>query len=150
MEVKYKDINQLTKKAQVEGNEKLPVSKDEYITPSQIAGLGGTIRYNTTRYWDSQIGYIPKAGEIIVYSDYKQIEDGGVMKDIPGFKVGTGNAYVQDLVFSGEGSDAAIIEDHIANTNIHITAAERIFWGAKLNVDDAHEVENEALIFIRN
>jgi hypothetical protein len=148
--VLYKDINELVKKANVSGEEKLPVSKDEFITPNQIAGIAGSIKYGTTEYWNSRIGYIPKAGEIVVYSDYKTVEQGGETKLIPGIKIGSGNAYVQDLVFSDAGADTTILETHIADNIRHITAQERAFWDGKLNVDDNNEVEDEALIFIRN
>jgi hypothetical protein len=40
MAVVYKDIELLTRKSVVTGNEKLPVSDTEYITPDQIAGAG--------------------------------------------------------------------------------------------------------------
>jgi hypothetical protein len=39
MAVTYKDIDQLTQKANPTGTEKLPVSDTEYITPQQIAGM---------------------------------------------------------------------------------------------------------------
>lgn len=40
-EITHKDINLLTQKASVAGTEKIPVSDTEYITPEQIAALGG-------------------------------------------------------------------------------------------------------------
>lgn len=105
--------------------------------------------YNTTAYWNSQRGYIPKAGEIIIYSDYQTIDDCGKIINLPGIKIGSGNAYVQDLAFLGA-YDAQTMIDHIADLSIHITGAEREFWNNKLNVDDNHEVVGEELIFNRN
>lgn len=54
---------------------------------------------DTTENWNSAVGFIPLDGEIIIYTDYKTIEEDGVVKYIPGIKIGTGNAYVQDLAF---------------------------------------------------
>lgn len=105
--------------------------------------------YNTTAYWNSQRGYIPKAGEIIIYSDYQTIDDCGKIINIPGIKIGSGNAYVQDLAFLGA-YDTQTMIDHIADLSIHITGTERNFWNNKLNVDDEHEVVGEELIFNRN
>lgn len=105
--------------------------------------------YNTTTYWNSQRGYIPKAGEIIIYSDYQTIDDCGKIINVPGIKIGSGNAYVQDLAFL-DSYDAQTMINHIADLSIHITGAERKFWNNKLNVDDNHEVVGEELIFNRN
>lgn len=107
------------------------------------------IHYNSTHYWDCLIGYIPKAGEIIIYSDYQTIEEDGQTIYIPGIKIGSGNAYVQDLAFLGN-SDTELIVQHLNNNRIHITDAERAYWNNKLNVDDTSEVVEENLIFNRN
>lgn len=105
------------------------------------------IQYNTTAYWDSRIGYVPKAGEIIIYSDYKSVTEGGVTKYLPGIKIGSGNAYVQDLVFATS-SDTEMLLDHINNSIRHITAEERASWNNKLGLDTA-EVINETLLLTR-
>lgn len=99
-------------------------------------------------YWDhSRI--IPDEGQIIVYLDYRSKEVDGRTVYIPGVKIGTGNAYVQDLAFIDEG----IAEDlmaHITDSEVHVTQFERNKWNNKLNVDDASEVVDGALIFNRN
>lgn len=41
MSVSYKDISQLSQKSSIAGTEKIPVSDTEYVTPNQIASLGG-------------------------------------------------------------------------------------------------------------
>lgn len=107
------------------------------------------IQYGTTEYWNSQPYYIPPAGTIIIYSDYDvKIEDGKATY-IPGIKIGSGNAYVQDLVFiSGGGLEE--LNDHINNHVIHIDQLERDFWNNKLNVTDHMEVVDETLIFNRH
>lgn len=107
------------------------------------------IHFNSTEYWDNDVDYIPGAGEIVIYSDYKTIEKNGVSINVPGIKVGSGNGYVQDLAFVGE-ADAESLLAHISDTAAHTTAAEKLFWSRKLNVEDSHEVSGETLIFNRN
>lgn len=105
--------------------------------------------YNTTAYWNSQIGYIPKAGEIIIYSDYKTIQVNGQNVTVAGIKIGSGNGYVQDLAFLEE-AQAQDLLTHISDASVHIQAGERSYWNNKLNVTDSEEVVGEALIFNRN
>lgn len=114
---------------------------------SKLNALG--IYYNTTHYWNMQRGFIPKAGELIIYSDYKTVEIDGVKRTIPGLKVGSGNGYVQDLVFLSD-SQSDALWDHINDRIVHITEAERMFWNNKLNVKDSQEVIEESLVFNRN
>lgn len=110
-----------------------------------------TIRYNTTAYWDAQVGYIPAAGDIIIYADYKTQEKDGQTIYVPGIKVGSGNAYVQDLAFINDSEyDYTEMIQHMANTHIHVTDEEKAFWNNKLNVDDTQEVVGESLVFNRN
>lgn len=117
---------------------------------------------DTTANWDAAIGFIPLPGEIIVYTDYEtktyEVEEFGetVTKtvNIPNIKIGTGNAYVQDLAFVDEHT-REIILNHIRNEDIHTTLAEKLFWNNKINVDDAEEqitgeLEDETLILNRN
>ena len=73
---------------------------------------------------------------------------------IPNIKIGTGNAYVQDLVFVDEETRNILIE-HINNLDIHTTLAEKLFWNNKINVDDAEEqitgeLDEETLVLNRN
>ena len=110
-----------------------------------LAGL----KYGTTEEWNSQIGYVPVPGEIIIYSDYKTKEVDGQIINVPGIKIGTGNAYIQDLAFINDNSSEELYE-HIRNTVMHVTEEERRRWNNKLNVDDEAEVINESLIFNRN
>lgn len=111
-----------------------------------------SIRYNTTAFWNRQIGYVPKAGEIIIYLDYKTAVVDGKTVNIPGIKIGSGNGYVQDLVFvsGGSGDDDEMLLAHIADTLVHVTQADRDYWNNKLNVDDHQEVIGESLVFNRN
>ena len=125
------------------------VDKSEFDAfKDTIPGLAG-ISYGNTEYWNSQPAYIPKQGEIIIYSDYQTKEVDGQIINIPGIKIGSGNAYVKDLVFVGDDLADALYS-HIMDTAIHVTPRDKDFWNNKLNVDDDAEVINESLIFNRN
>lgn len=105
--------------------------------------------FGTTSYWDSKIGYIPKQGSIIVYTDYLSETIDGTTINYPNIKIGSGNGYVQDLAFINE-KEYQLLIDHINNSNIHVTTADKGFWNNKLNVDDNQEIIGETLIFNRN
>ncbi len=120
------------------------------------------LKRDTTQHWNEAIGFIPLPGEVIVYEDYETktytVEEYGetVTKtvQIPNIKIGTGNAYVQDLAFVDEKTREILIE-HIRNQDIHVTLAEKLFWNNKINVDDAEEqitgeLDQETLILNRN
>ena len=106
-------------------------------------------RSGSTAYWNAQIGDIPDEGEIIIYTDYQTIDEDNTVKYVPGIKIGSGNAYVQDLAFIDQKISDELAK-HIANGEIHVTGAEKDFWNNKLNVTDSQEVVDEALIFNRN
>lgn len=120
------------------------------------------LKRDTTQHWNEARGFIPLPGEVIIYEDYETktytVEEYGetVTKtvNIPNIKIGTGNAYVQDLAFVDE-KTREILMDHIRNQDIHVTLAEKLFWNNKINVDDAEEqitgeLEEETLILNRN
>ena len=120
------------------------------------------LKRDTTENWNNAHGFIPEAGEVIIYTDYEvktyTVQEYGqtVTKtvNIPNIKIGTGNAYVQDLAFVDEAT-REILLDHIHNQDIHVTLAEKVFWNNKVNIDDAYaqihqELEDETLIFNRN
>lgn len=112
---------------------------------AKLADIG--IQYHTTEYWNNERS-IPAEGEIIIYSDYKTIERDGISVNVPGIKIGSGNAYVQDLAFIGE-AEAKDLLSHISDTTAHTTEAEKEFWSRKLNVDDKSEVLEGILILNR-
>ena len=64
-------------------------------------------------------------------------------------KIGDGMAYVQDLPFVNEDLRDKIME-HIDNPDIHVSVADRLFWNNKLNVNDAAELVDGALVLNRN
>lgn len=119
-------------------------------------------KHDTTANWNKAIGFIPMAGEIIIYDDYEvktwTVEEYGETvtktKNIPNIKIGTGNAYVQDLGFVDEKLRDTLME-HINNQELHTTLEEKLFWNNKINVDDAYEqthgeLKDETLILNRN
>lgn len=126
-------------------NKRYPLAslKSDFLADMVVKGA-----YNSTEYWNEH-DYIPEAGEIIIYSDYKSYEDEGETVLVPGIKLGSGNAYLSDLAFLGE-ADTLALMNHIANSDIHVTRAQKVYWDGKLNIDDEHEVVNETLIFNRD
>lgn len=120
------------------------------------------LKRDTTANWDAAVGFIPMRGEVIIYEDYATktytVEEYGetVTKtvNIPNIKIGTGNAYVQDLAFVDEGTKDALMA-HIQDQDLHTTLSEKLFWSNKVNVDDAYEqitgeLEEETLVLNRN
>ena len=90
------------------------------------------IRVDTTANWVKKTSYIPKKGEIDIYSDRNVID--GV--NYPGVKVGDGSAYVVDLPFLGDDIADRILEViniHITDSDVHVTSAEKNFWSNKLD-----------------
>lgn len=124
-------------------------NKSDPSTPLAYVDVPDIINQGSTAYWNSLQNYIPKAGEIIVYTDYATKEENGQTINIPGVKIGSGNGYVQDLSFVGE-DIALALQEHINDTTRHITDNERTLWNNKLNVNDNSEVVNETLIFNRD
>ena len=108
---------------------------------------------DTTENWNAARGMVPLEGEVIVYNDYatvtKIVDNEEKTIIVPAIKIGDGKAYVQDLPFVNDDLRDQIL-NHINNPEIHVTMAEKLFWNNKLNVNDASEVVNEALIFNRN
>ena len=122
-----------------------PGPKTATASVTIIDGSKGSIYTNTSAYWATQISYVPKNGDIIVYSDRETIVEDGVTKFVPGFKIGDGNAFVVDLPFT----DAAVVERflaHVEDHNAHVTIQEKEFWNNKLNLS----LNGETLEFNRH
>lgn len=111
------------------------------------------LKRESTQYWNEAIGFVPLEGELIIYNDYRTIqkEVDGIIQTIkvPAIKIGDGMAYVQDLPFVNEELREQIL-NHIDNPDIHVTLQEKLFWNNKLNVNDAAELVDGALILNRN
>jgi hypothetical protein len=114
-----------------------------------VVASSAIAQHDTTAGWNSRHGYIPLPGEIIVYDDYKKVTEGNKTYYIQGIKVGSGNAYVQDLAFVDEVSQIAL-DEHARNTELHTSLTEKLFWNRKLNVNDRAEVVGESLVLNRN
>lgn len=121
---------------------------DGGIPYSDIAsGVIHEVLSGTTAYWDVQKGLVPEEGAVIIYTDGYTDEE----KTYPRIKIGTGNAYVQDLVFMDGYLEMNVDEleemlrRHIIDTKVHLADGEREGWNKKVSVQP---VENETLIFI--
>ena len=80
--------------------------------------------YMTTAEWEKQPSMVSEPGALYIWSDYRQDEQGN---NIPGVRIGDGNAYVTDLPFQ-DGDFLA----HIQNTDIHVTAEQKAYWDDKI------------------
>lgn len=93
----------------------------------------GNIYYDTTYNWNLQRDLVSEQAAIYIYNDYsyKQVSEGN---DIPiaGIKIGDGTSYLIDLPFISEQMTTALI-NHIADTSIHVTQAEKDFWNNKVS-----------------
>ena len=126
----------------VDGNNAIPFSSGITYTSNT------SVIIDTTSNWNRKTTFVPKRGDIIVYSDYSEYEKDGEIVKVPNFKIGDGMAYCVDLPFVGEDTRDMLV-GHISNGEIHITNAERIFWNNKVTVDDAL-INEETLILTRN
>lgn len=122
------------------------------VTLSGDLGAGDLriISEGTEAYWAANPGYLPRPGEIVIYTDHDSVTDEhGNEIAVPGIKIGDGNAYVADLPFTGDGVRYLITRElraHTGDTGMHVTPEEKRFWNAKLNYD----VVDDELIFTRN
>ena len=94
-------------------------------------------RRDTTENWNAARTFIPMRGEIIIYTDHGSMDDGyGNTINVPGIKVGDGNAYLIDLPFVGAEERYAILTElrqHTSDWTIHVSPEDRTFWNNKLN-----------------
>ena len=82
------------------------------------------VYFNTTAGWAAQGSLVSEANTLYIYTDYQQDSEGN---DIPGIKIGDGNAYLVDKPFLD-----TVYYEHVNDTDIHITAEEREFWNNKV------------------
>lgn len=108
--------------------------------------------HDTTEKWNEHLDFIPREGEIIVYTDYGRRTENGEDFLIPGIKIGDGKAYLVDLPFVGSSDRAEILqalEAHMNDSVAHITAQERTRWNNKLD-DASYSSDDEILNIKRN
>ena len=89
------------------------------------------IHYGTTNHWNSQPELVGKKSHIYVYSDFAETEIDGEIVSVPNIKSGDGNAFLIDNPFI-TASVEDLLELHIADTSVHISADERDFWNSKV------------------
>lgn len=84
----------------------------EVVVLQSKRGGGGSVQaiVKTKAEWAALPNYVPKLGEIDVYSDYMVKQDchGNVIQ-IPGIKIGNGRTVVADLPFAGASMVADIL-----------------------------------------
>ena len=108
--------------------------------------VGKNIMIKTTAQWSTQSAYIAPAGAICIYTDANTYTDGDDnVIVVPGIKISNGTNALMDLPFISD-DIRAVLDEHINNTIIHITSAERTFWNNKLNCD----ITNENLVLNRS
>lgn len=108
------------------------------------------MRRDTTSNWNAHKTVVPLLGEVIVYTDWKTIEKDGQQVNVPGVKIGDGNAYVVDLPFITDALETANIleqlDEHENNAVIHVSQEEKDAWSNKLNC----AINGEILVLDRN
>lgn len=120
-------------------------AEDEHLVTMQTlqnylnANLDKQILFGTTAEWNAQSQLQSEAGKVYVYTDHRIDSQGN---RIAGIKMGDGNAYLIDLPFQDEA-----IYEHIEDSTIHITAAERAFWNDKVR---CYYSSGDNLIFTTN
>lgn len=123
----------------------------EWVLSKNIGVSGGyNVTIKTTAEWNAAGDYVPAEGELIVYSDRKQVVQDGQTVNVPAIKIGNGTDSVNNLVFVDEGAaDVDYIEQHINDTTIHTNTDEKNFWNNKVSIDES-ELGSETLIFKTN
>lgn len=94
----------------------------------------GNVTERYSAQWAADPTYIPKKGELCVWIDYVTIDN----KSIPAVKIGDGQAYAIDLPFFGD-DIRTNLNNHIVNSIMHITSAERTRWNNKVDASAAGE-----------
>lgn len=97
---------------------------------------GAKIYRDTVSGWNAQTTLISEENAIYVYTDYDTDSQGNV---VPGIKIGDGLAYLIDMPFVDE-----VMQEHIADTVIHVTQADKDNWNNKVSVQ---YVGNETIQF---
>lgn len=110
-------------------------------------GLRGVL-YNTKEGWNAQPSLMSEEGTIYIYSNYTTTTIDGVTKNVPGIKIGDGTSYLIDMPFMNSDFTSQLME-HINNTIIHVTPAEKTFWNNKSSAF-LDTTEEETLILSNN
>ena len=83
----------------------------------------------TTAEWSAKTSLVSEKDVLYIYTDHTTTTVNGDTINIPGIKIGDGQAYVVDLPFVAvdEPTFAAHVNDNVR----HVTQAEREFWNNK-------------------
>lgn len=132
------------------GNYLITITDKNGTTTAEIYNNDCGIEVRTTEEWNLDKDFPSKTGVLYIYSDYKKIEKDGRMINVPGIKVGDDNSYVVDLPFIDEAYYKDLL-DHVNNTDIHVTSAEKQFWNNKVRCYmELSNSDDENLIFTVN
>lgn len=112
------------------------------------------ISSGTVAYWAEHSDYVPKIGEIVLYTDkYEEVKTNGSIVKYPGVKIGSGNGYVGDLQFLVDEYQLLLklkeFKAHIANAEIHVSSDDRKSWNHKIDIANNDGVVDETLVFTR-
>ena len=88
-----------------------------------LRGDGTSVICDTSANWATKTTLKSQLGYIYVWTDYQTSDN----TDIPGIKIGDGQAYVLDLPFVD-----TIYAQHIADTIAHVTQTDRNNWDSKV------------------
>lgn len=112
----------------------------------------------TEAEWNAQPTLISQEGAFYVYSDHKQVTDAdGNITNIPAIKIGDGVSFLTSLPFIGGGSYdesseeleeiAETVEEHIADSAIHVSDEDRSCWNGKVEARIDDENPEKLVIF---
>lgn len=96
----------------------------------------------TTQEWSQQPPEVSEPGALYIWTDYKKDSQN---RNIPGLKIGDGNAYIADLPFIDE-----IYAEHIADETAHISQADRDIWDNNVTCFIGQDEPNKLIFKIRN
>ena len=130
------DYSELTNKPQINS-----VTLEGNLSAYDL-GLG-QVYYDTKANWNNQLSLIAERAVIYIYSDYEIIYDEvGNPTYIAGIKIGDGTSYLADVPFITDEMTALLIQ-HLSNSTVHLTNAEREFWNNKISCYlDSNNLEN--------
>ena len=110
----------------INGQNSVIVSKIKDIQKRTTVGLYA----DSTSGWEENESKISEAGSIYIYTDAETFNG----KVIAKVKIGDGISSLADLSFIDAPYSA-----HIADTDVHITAAERVKWNDKVSASVTDE-----------
>lgn len=133
------DYNSLTNKPSIN-----QITLEGALTAEDL-GLG-RVYYDTTFNWSLQKQLVTEKSAIYIYSDYQKVYDKkGNLVDVAGIKIGDGSSFLVDMPFITD-SMTSLIANHLADTSVHVTLAEKNFWNNKVSSYlDGTDLENLVL-----